>query len=91
MSTHPRPQTGLTLLEPADDPDQLLGVAAGELFDWAWLVLELADWLDHAAQTTQQDFHRFFNGLRSPLSTASLLTAIGERIAALLDGDRGQP
>jgi len=27
----------------ADDPDQLLGVPAGELFEWAWLAAELAD------------------------------------------------
>jgi hypothetical protein len=91
MSTHPHPDTGLVLLEPVDDPGQLLGVAAGELFEWAWLALELADWLDHAAQTTQADFHRFFNGLRSPEATASFLTIIGERMGALFDADRGQP
>jgi hypothetical protein len=74
-----------------DDPDQLVGVAAGELFEWAWLAAELADWLDHAAKTTKHDFHRFFDGLRHPDQAAYFLTHISERITALLAGNRGQP
>jgi hypothetical protein len=74
----------------ADDPGQLVGVAAGELFEWAWLAAELADWLDHAAHTTRLDFARFFAGLRTPDKTAVFLAQLSERIAALLDGQRGQ-
>jgi hypothetical protein len=75
----------------ADDPDQLVAVPAGELFEWAWLIAELADWLDHADEHTRADFDRFFDGYRDPAKTAWYLTHIGECIAALLDGDRGQP
>lgn len=75
----------------ADDPDQLVGVAAGELFEWAWLAAELADWLHRVADTTRLDFHRHFDRLRSPEQTAVFLAQVSERIAALLDGDRGQP
>ena len=46
----------------AEDPDQLVAIPAGELFEWAWLAAELADWLDHAADTTKHDFARFFAG-----------------------------
>lgn len=78
----------------ADDPDQLVAVPAGELFEWAWLAAELADWLHQAADTTRHDFARHFHRLRSPEQTAVFLAQIGERIAALLDGadptDRGQ-
>jgi hypothetical protein len=77
--------------EGADDRQALVGVAAGQLFDWAWLAAELADWLDHAAEITRLDFHRYFGGLRSPEQTAYFLTHISQRIAALLDGERGQP
>ena len=43
--------------------------------------------------TPQQhiDFARCFGGYRTPEKTAWLATHIAERIAALLDGDRGQP
>jgi hypothetical protein len=75
----------------ADDPDQLVGVAAGELFEWAWLAAELADWLHRIADTTRLDFHHHFDRLRSPEQTAVFLAQVSERIAALLDGDRGQP
>jgi hypothetical protein len=80
-----------TLTDPADDPDQLVGVAAAELFEWGWLLAELADWLDHAAPGTRADFDRFFGGARSPATTAWFLDHIAERIGGLLDGDRGQP
>jgi len=43
-----------------DDPDALVPVAAGELFEWAWLADELADWLAHAADTTAFDMRRYF-------------------------------
>jgi len=75
----------------ADDPDQLVGVAAGELFEWGWLAAELADWLDHADEPTRCDFNRFFHRRRSPAKTAVFLAQIAERIGGLLDGDRGQP
>jgi hypothetical protein len=79
------------MLETPDDPDTLVGVAAGELFEWAWLTAELADWLDHAGQATRVDFQRHFSDLRSPEKTAVFLAQISERIGALLDADRGQP
>lgn len=75
----------------ADDPDQLIGVAAGELFEWAWLIADVADWLNHTDAATRFDFAEFFNGYRSAAATALTATHIAERIAALLDGDRGQP
>jgi hypothetical protein len=64
-------KTALILLntDGADDPDQLVGVAAGELFEWAWLITDLADWLDHADEHTRADFDRFF-GYRSTEKTA---------------------
>lgn len=74
-----------------DDPDQLVGVAAGELFEWAWLIAELAGWLQDADEHTRADFGRFFGGYRTLDKTAWFATHIAERIAALLDGDRGQP
>ena len=74
----------------ADDPDQLVAVAAGELFEWAWLIAEFADWLHNADEHTRADFGRFFGGYRTPDKTAWFATHIAERIAALLDGDRGQ-
>ncbi|MGH3563301.1 MAG: hypothetical protein ACRDTN_16320 [Mycobacterium sp.] len=74
-----------------DDPDQLVGVAAGELFEWAWLIGELACWLAAADEHTRADFDRFFGGVRSADKTAWFTAHIAERIAALLDGDRGQP
>jgi hypothetical protein len=74
-----------------DDPDQLVGVAAAELFEWAWLIADFADWLDHADEHTRADFDRVFGSYRTPDKTALFATHIAERIAALLDGDRGQP
>jgi hypothetical protein len=81
----------IMLSEGADDPDQLVPVAAGELFEWAWPTAELADWLDHADPATRAHFDQFFHGLRSTDRVALFLSMISERIAALLDGDRGQP
>jgi hypothetical protein len=93
MATRPsRPGIDRTLLGPAEDPDHLVGVPAGEPIDRAWLTAELADWLNTASQATTQDFHHyFFDRLRNPDKTAVFLEQISERIAALLDGDRGQP
>lgn len=42
----------------ADNPGQLVGVAAGELFEWAWLIAELAGWLTDADEHTCADFDR---------------------------------
>jgi hypothetical protein len=75
----------------ADDPDQLVAVAAGELFEWAWLIGELGGWLADANEHTRADFARCFGGYRTLDQTAWFATHIAERIAALLDGDRGQP
>ena len=66
-------------------------MATGELFEWARLIAELADWLDHAAETTRFDLHRYFDGARSAEQTAGFLAHIPERIAALLDRERGEP
>jgi hypothetical protein len=74
-----------------DDPGQLVAVAAGELFEWAWLIADLADWLENADEHTRADFDRFFGGYATPDKTAWFAAHIAERIAALLDGDRGQP
>jgi hypothetical protein len=79
------------MLRTPDDPDTLVGVAAGGLFEWAWLTAELADWLEHAGQATRADLRRHFSDLRSPEKTTVFLAQISERIAALLDTDRGQP
>ena len=75
----------------ADDPDQLVGVAAGELLEWAWLIADLADWLEHTDAPTPFDFAEFFSGYRTAAATAWTAAHIAERIGALLDGDRGQP
>jgi hypothetical protein len=75
----------------ADNPDQLLGVAAGELFEWAWLIGDLADWLDHADKYTRANFEEFFAGRANLDKTAWFTAHIAQRIAALLDGDQGQP
>jgi hypothetical protein len=37
------------------DPDQLIGVVAGELDEWAWFTAELADWFERTDQTTRVD------------------------------------
>jgi hypothetical protein len=74
-----------------DNPDQLVGVAAAELFEWAWLIGELACWLEDADEHTRADFDRFFGGYRTADKTAWFAAHIAERIAALLDRDRGQP
>ena len=83
--------TSMLTTEGAENPDQLVAVAAGELFEWGWLAAELADWLDHADEPTRTDFNRFFHSRRSPAKTAVFLAQIAERIGGLLDGDRGQP
>jgi hypothetical protein len=75
----------------AEDPDQPVAVAAGELFEWAWLIADLADWLDNADEHARANFDEFFGGYRTSAKTAWFLADIGGRIAALLDGDRGQP
>ncbi len=69
-----------------DDPDQLVGVAAGELFEWAWLIAELAGWLDDADEHTRADFDRFFGSYPTTDTTAWFATGIAE----LLDGNLGQ-
>lgn len=77
----------------ADELDQPVSVPAAELFEWAWLTAQLANWLYHAADSPRRDFHDWFGDLRSLEHTAALLTQTSERIAALLpaDGDRRQP
>jgi hypothetical protein len=92
MSAHtPSPLARIMLADGVDDPDTLVGVAAGELFEWAWLAAELAEWLDHAPEATRAEFTHHFHGLRSPEKVAVFLAQVSERIAALLDADRGQP
>lgn len=80
----------------ADEPDQLIGVAAGELLEWGWLIGALADWLADAPDSTGADavaseFTRHFAGHPTREQAAWMGQHIAERIAALLDGDRGQP
>ncbi|WP_236056819.1 hypothetical protein [Mycobacterium sp. SM1] len=66
-------------------------MAAGELFKWAWLIGEFAGRLENADEHTRADFDRFFGGYRAADKTAWFAAHIAERIAALLDEDRGQP
>ena len=66
----------------ADEPDQLIGA--------------LADWLADAPDSTGADavateFTRHFAGHPTRVQAAWMGQHIAERIAALLDGDRGQP
>jgi len=80
----------------ADEPDQLIGVAAGELLEWGWLIGALADWLADAPDSTGADavateFTRYFAGHPTRDQAVWMGQHIAERIAALLDGDRGQP
>jgi hypothetical protein len=101
MSSSPRTSTrerfiaGLTA-GGADDPDQLIGVAAGELLEWGWLLGALADWLTHAgtatatATATAADYDAHFAGHPTREAAAWMLDHIAERIGGLLDGDRGQ-
>jgi hypothetical protein len=89
-STRERFITGLAL-RGAGDPDQLIGVAAGELLEWGWLVGALADWLAHPGAATATDYDEHFAGRPTRHATAWMLEHIAERIGGLLDGDRGQP
>jgi hypothetical protein len=80
----------------ADNPDQLIGVAAGELLEWGWLIGALADWLAHAPARTgagaaAADYDEHFAGHPTREAAAWMLEHIAERIGALLDGDRGRP
>ncbi|HEY0698183.1 MAG TPA: hypothetical protein VGD43_10290, partial [Micromonospora sp.] len=84
-----------------DEPDQLIGVAAGELLEWGWLIGALADWLADAPDSTgvpdstgadavAAGFTRHFAGHPTREQAVWMGRHIAERIAALLDGDRGQ-
>ena len=89
-STRERFVAGLTA-GGADDPDQLIGVAAGELLEWGWLVGALADWLAHPGAGTAADYDEHFAGHPTREAAAWMLEHIAERIGGLLDGDRGRP
>jgi hypothetical protein len=90
-STRERFITGLTL-RGADDTDQLIGVAAGELLEWGWLISALADWLAHAhaGAGTAADYDEHFAAHPTREAAAWMLDHIAERIGGLLDGDRDQ-
>ena len=80
----------------ADEPDQLIGVPAGELLEWGWLIGALADWLADAPDSTGADavateFTRHFAGHPTRHDATWMLNHIAERIGGLLDEDRGQP
>lgn len=83
----------------AEGPDQLIGVPAGELLEWGWLIGALADWLADAPGSTGADadgavateFTRHFAGHPTRHDATWMLNHIAERIGGLLDGDRGQP
>lgn len=80
----------------ADDPDQLVGVAAGELLEWGRLIGALDDWLAQAPASSRADavaaeFTRRFAGHPTRDQAAWMGERIAERIGALLDGDRGRP
>lgn len=69
---------------------------AQELLEWGWLIASLADWLAEVgdptgADTVAAEFNRYFAGHPTRQAAAWMSAHIAERIAALLDGDRGQP
>ena len=79
------------LISGAEHPDQPITIAAGELFEWGWLLGELGDWLNQVDGVTRAHFAEFFDGHRDTAKTAWFLTHMAERIGGLLDGDVGQP
>ena len=73
------------------DVDAVVEVAAGELLDWAWLTADLAEWLTCPARPVTLDHTEHHPHGPTLNQQAWMLHHISERIAALLDGDRGQP
>jgi hypothetical protein len=69
----------------------LIGVATAELLEWAWLAAALAEWLTCPAQAVRADHAQHYPLGPTLNQQAWTLHHINERIAALLDGDRGQP
>lgn len=70
-----------------DNPDQLVDVPARQLFSWAWLAIELADWLAHASYPVQAEVRSRL--LRGSDEVAVSLEQISNQITTLLDlGDR---
>ncbi|MFV0494814.1 hypothetical protein [Mycobacterium sp.] len=75
----------------ADDPGWLVGITAGDLWQWAWPIADLTASPERTALAIQVEFAEYFNGYRHADTTAWMATHIAERTAALLDGDRGWP
>lgn len=66
------------------DPERLVGVAAGELDEWAWLMAHVADWLAHAGPAASADHRRFTEPCGPRLEdVAWTLGAMSERMRAL--------
>lgn len=72
------------------DPDQLVGVPAKQLFGWAWLAIELADWLAHASSPVRAEVRDHL--LRGSDELATSLEQISDQLTMLLDNeDRRRP
>lgn len=70
-------------------PDQRIGVPARQLFSWAWLTIELADWLAHASGPARAEVRDHL--LRSSDELATSLEQISDQLTTLLDNqDRRQ-
>lgn len=67
------------------DPDQPVDVPAKQLFGWAWLAIELADWLAHASVPVQAEIRSHFLGTRGSDEIVTSLEQISDQLTALLD------
>jgi hypothetical protein len=67
------------------NPDQRIGVRARQLFRWAWLTIELADWLAHASGPVRAEIHSHFLGTRSSDEIATCLEQISDQLTGMLD------
>jgi len=70
------------------DPERIVGVPAGELDEWAWLMAHVADWLAAAGPEVVEDHRRFVGPGGSPRlpDVAWALRAMSERMRALAGG-----
>lgn len=65
------------------DPDQPVDVPARQLFGWAWLTIELADWLAHASGPVRAEVRDHL--LRGSDEIATSLEQISDQLTALLN------
>jgi hypothetical protein len=75
-----------------NDPDQPVDVPASQLFGWAWMAIELADWLARASHPVPAEISSDFLGSRSSGELAESFEQISDHLTALLDlEDRRRP